>query len=232
MLHLEQQQPEEALEYLRRAEQERPDDAQLQFHIGNTLLALNRHDDAADAFRRSLALRPDDVDTLNNLGNALSGCLRHDEAIACFRQALAIRPDAPPALYNLGRALLALDRLEEAAESFRAALAVAGPDIEANRLIDLYNSLSRGADPAGRYDEALAVCRSVPASIADAPAVAVERKPHAADASATTPKAGATMSAASWCRSMIRHATARRCWISIRSPASACWCFPSKGAAT
>ncbi len=171
VLHLEEQRPEEALDYLRRAEKERPDEPQLQFHIGNTLLTLKLYDDAAVAFRRSLALRPGDVDTLNNLGNALSGGLRHVEAIACFRQALAIRPDAPPALYNLGRALLALDRLEEAAENFRAALASAGPDIEASRLIDLYNSLCEVLIRQCRYDEALAVCRGVPVSIADAPAI-------------------------------------------------------------
>ena len=106
VLHLDQEQPEEALAYLRRAEQGRPDAPQLLFHIGNALLALKLYDDAADAFRHSLALRPGDVDALNNLGNALSGGLRHAEAAACFRQALAIRPDAPQALYNLGRALL------------------------------------------------------------------------------------------------------------------------------
>jgi tetratricopeptide (TPR) repeat protein len=171
VLHLEQGRPGEGLEYLRRAEHERPDEPRLQFHIGNTLLALKLFDEATIAFRRSLALRPGDVDTLNNLGNALSGGLRHDEAIVCFRQALAIRPDAPQVLYNLGRALLTLDRLEEADGSFRAALAFAGPTVEATRLIDLYNSLSEVLIQQGRHDEALAVCRGVPVSIADAPAI-------------------------------------------------------------
>jgi tetratricopeptide (TPR) repeat protein len=171
VLHLDQQQPQEALEYLRRAEQELPGEPQLQFHIGNALLALKRYDEAAEAFRHSLALRPGDVNALNNLGNALSGGLRHAEAVACFRQALAIRPDAPQALYNLGRALLALEQLEAAEQSFRAALAATGSDIEANRLADLYNSLSEVLIQQRRYDDALAVCRSVPESIADAPAV-------------------------------------------------------------
>lgn len=171
VLHLAQGRAEQGLDDLRRAAEEIPDEPQLQFHIGNTLLALKRHDEAAAVFRRSLALRPDDVDTLNNLGNALSGGLRHVEAIACFRQALAVRPNAPPALYNLGRALLALDRLEEAAESFRAALAFAGPDIEASKLIDLHSSLSEVLIQQCRYEEALAFCRGVPASISDAPAI-------------------------------------------------------------
>lgn len=171
VLHLEQGRPGEGLEYLRRAEHERPDEPRLQFHIGNTLLALKLFDEATIAFRRSLALQPGDVDALNNLGNALSGGLRHEQAVDCFRQALAMRPDAPQVLYNLGRALLALDQLEEADESFRAALAFAGPDVEATRLIDLYNSLSEVLIQQGRHDEALAVCRGVPVSIADAPAI-------------------------------------------------------------
>lgn len=171
VLHLDQQRPQEALAYLRRAGQGRPDLPQLLFHIGNALLALKLYDDAADAFRHSLALRPGDADALNNLGNALSGGLRHAEAAACFRQALAICPDAPQALYNLGRALLALDQLEAAEQSFRAALAAADPGIEANRLADLYTSLSEVLVQQRRYDDALAVCRSVPDSIADAPAV-------------------------------------------------------------
>jgi tetratricopeptide (TPR) repeat protein len=171
VVHLEQQRPEEALEYLRRAEKEQPDQAQLQFHIGNALLALQRWDEAETAFRRSLALRPGDVDALNNLGNALSGALRHAEAMDCFRQALAVLPNAPPSLYNLGRALVALDRLEEAVEQFRAAFAFAGADIDASRLIDLHNNLSEAFIRLSRYDEALAVCRGAPASIADAPRI-------------------------------------------------------------
>jgi tetratricopeptide (TPR) repeat protein len=171
VLHLDQQQPQEALDYLRRGERSRPDEPQLWFHIGNALLALKLFDDAAVAFRRSLALRPGDFNGLNNLGNALSGGLRHVEAVACFRQALAIRPDAPQALYNLGRALLASDQLEAAEQSFRAALAAADPGIEASRLIDLYNGLSEVLVEQRRYDDALGVCRCMPASIAGAPAV-------------------------------------------------------------
>ena len=73
VLFLAAEQPAEALDHLRRAEQERPDVAQLQFNIGNALLALKRHQEAVDAFRRALTLQPDNLDVLNNLGNALSG---------------------------------------------------------------------------------------------------------------------------------------------------------------
>jgi tetratricopeptide (TPR) repeat protein len=171
VLHLDAQQPAQALDYLRRAEQVRPTEPQLWFHIGTALLALQRYVEAAAACRRSLDLRPDDVDTLNNLGNALSGAMQHEAAIVCFRQAVALRPDAPASLYNLGRTLAAVDRLEEAAECLRAVLGLIGPDTEARRLIDVYNSLCEVLVQLRRYDEALAVCRAAPASIADAPAI-------------------------------------------------------------
>lgn len=171
VLFLAAEQPAEALDHLRRAEQERPDVAQLQFNIGNALLALKRHQEAVDAFRRALTLQPDNLDVLNNLGNALSGNSRYEEAVACLRQALALRPNSPQPLFNLARALLALDQLEEAADCIDAARAAAGPDIEPSRLIDLYTCLSDVRVRQCRYKEALAICRGVPPEIADAPAV-------------------------------------------------------------
>jgi len=171
VLLLEEQRLDQALESLRRAERVRAGVAQLQFNIGNTLLALKRHAEAADAFGRALVLQPDDPDTLNNLGNALSRDSRYEAAVTCLRRALALRPGSPQPLYNLGRALLGLDRLDEAADCFLAALAIVGPDIEPARLIDLYTSLSDVRVRQCRYEEALAICRGVPAGIADAPGI-------------------------------------------------------------
>lgn len=162
----------DAMSFLRRAERERPDDAQLQFHIGNALLALELYSDAREVFRRSLALRPGDFDALNNLGNALSGEDRQEEAIACFQEALSMRPNAPQPLFNLGRAQLALDQLEQAVASFRAALTAAREGAESDRLLDLHNSLSEALVQQRRYDEALAVCRAAPPSIAQAAGIA------------------------------------------------------------
>jgi tetratricopeptide (TPR) repeat protein len=172
VLCLEQQQPAEALPWLRRAQQVRLNDPQLLFHIGNVRMALGQHAEAQAAYRESLALRPGHFDSLNNLGNALASDLRHAEAVGYFRQAHAQRPGAPQPLYNLGRSLLALERPDEAMESLRAALAQAGPDTESQRLIDLYSCLGDALTRQCRYEEALAVCRAAPAAIADAPALA------------------------------------------------------------
>ncbi|HUN39464.1 MAG TPA: tetratricopeptide repeat-containing glycosyltransferase family protein [Acetobacteraceae bacterium] len=171
VLFLEEQRPADALDHLRRASQTRADVAQLQFNIGNALMALKRHGDAAEAFCHALALRPDDPDTLNNLGNALLGDSRYQEAEACLRRTLALRPGSAKPLYNLGRALVSLDQLEDAAACFQEALAAAGSDLEERRLIDLYVNLCDVRVRQGRYEEALAICRGVPQSIAHAPAI-------------------------------------------------------------
>lgn len=168
---LEQQQPADALEHLQRAARQRADVAQLHFNIGNALLALKRHREAAATFRRALELRPADPDTLNNLGNALIGDARYHEAEACLRQALAVRPGTAKPLYNLGRALVWLDRLEEAAACFHHALAAVGPEVEDRRLIDLYVNLCDVRVRQCRYQDALAICRNVPPAIAHAPAI-------------------------------------------------------------
>jgi len=171
VLLLAEEKPAEALDFLQRAAEQRADIAQVQFNIGNALLALKRNAEAVDAFRRTLALRPDDPDVLNNLGNALSAGQQYDEALACLHRALALRPAAPQPLYNIARVMLGLDRLEEAAEYLQQALAGAGPDVTQHRLIDIYTSLSDVRVRQCRYDDALAICRGVPAAIADAPAI-------------------------------------------------------------
>ena len=165
----------DAISYLRRAERERPDDAQLRLHIGNGLLGLQLFDAAADAYRRTLELAPDHFDALNNLGNALAGAQRHGEAIDIFVRALRVRAGAPQALYNLGRALAAVDRLEEATHAFRATINAAGANAPPDRLCDVFACLCDALARQARYADALAVCRAVPPSIADAPPIVWNR---------------------------------------------------------
>ena len=149
-----------AVTYLRRAETERPADAQVHYHLGTAFLAQKQYEQAEAEYRSTLALAPGHLDALNNLGNALGGLRRHEEAMDCYRRVLSSKPDSPPAHYNMGRSLAALDRLEEAVTSFRAALAK-GPDAaEATKFADVYASLGEALVELGRYDEALAACRA------------------------------------------------------------------------
>jgi tetratricopeptide (TPR) repeat protein len=158
---LDRSQLTDAVDYLRRAEAERPDIAQVQYHLGSALLGLKQYEDAEPKLRRALVLRPGYSHAFNNLGNALAGMGRHEDAIGCFRQALVGRVNTEAVHYNLGRSLAALDRLEEAVVSFRNALADASNDSERDRLADIHASLGEALLDLGQYDEALASCEAL-----------------------------------------------------------------------
>ncbi len=151
----------DAAAWLRRAAAERPNEPQVQYHLGNALLGLKLFDAAEAAFRSALRVVPGHFDALNNLGNALAGAGRHAQAADCFRQALAERPNTAPSLYNLARALAAQGRHAEAATQFRAALDYGG-DAPPDRLADVVAGLCHAFIDQERYEAALAACRDVP----------------------------------------------------------------------
>ena len=59
---------DDALAEYQRAATLSPSDAEIQFNLGNVLLAQGHRDAAADAYRDSLTLRPDFVGAQTNLG--------------------------------------------------------------------------------------------------------------------------------------------------------------------
>ena len=111
--------------------------------------------------RQSVAGRSDDAGTLNNLGNVLIGLGRHAEALLCFQRVLGMAPFHAAAHYNMGRSLAALDRPEEAVASFQASLANSPADIGPDRLADIHAGFGQALADLGRYDEAIAACRTI-----------------------------------------------------------------------
>ncbi|HEY3179799.1 MAG TPA: DUF5672 family protein [Casimicrobiaceae bacterium] len=99
--------PVDALPFLERAAQLRPDEAEFHNNLGLVLVDLDRHDEAIDAYRRALSRDSVHVTAWNNLGLALTGCNRLLEAIAALRKAIALRPNFGEAHWNLALALLA-----------------------------------------------------------------------------------------------------------------------------
>ena len=94
------------------------------FGLGDLLLSLGRHSEAADAFEKVLRVRPDSVDALNGLGMALSGGGRHAEAISHFRRAAEIRPDSATTRVNWGLALARRGDGLGAMQQYRRALEI------------------------------------------------------------------------------------------------------------
>lgn len=82
---------------------EDPDDPQVHLHLGSTLLALGRPDEAQRALERCLALDPRNERGLAELGRLHAMANRLDQAIASLEKAVAINPEfAEPHYYLAG----------------------------------------------------------------------------------------------------------------------------------
>src|SRR6267378_207619 len=114
---------------LTRAAQADPQMADVWALRGNTLIALERLDDALASFDHALKAKPGFLGVLYNRAKLLRDMGRNDEALAGYDQVLAIDPNFREALNNRGNILMTLGRHAEAAESF-ARLARADPNFE------------------------------------------------------------------------------------------------------
>ena len=84
-----------ALGWLERARDARPQDADQYVHLGYSQLHLGRPRAAEKSFRRSIALRPLGAGARYALGVALEAQERLPEALEAFEQELAMQPDEP-----------------------------------------------------------------------------------------------------------------------------------------
>jgi tetratricopeptide (TPR) repeat protein len=94
----------EAIPYLERARQLKPDDAALASELGNAYLGLDRTSDAMRAWRDAVRLNPQLEDTWFMLGIALAAGGNFNEARQAFAEVLRINParkDAAMALQRL-----------------------------------------------------------------------------------------------------------------------------------
>src|SRR3982075_878249 len=96
---------------------------------GNTLIALERLDDALASFDHALKAKPDFLGVLYNRAKLLRDMGRNDEALAGYDQVLAIDPNFREALNNRGNILMTLGRHAEAADSL-ARLPRAAPQFQ------------------------------------------------------------------------------------------------------
>lgn len=120
--------------------------------LGETLLKLNRLEDAEKVLRQALILKSDYAATYNNLGIVLHNLGRLTEAEKAYRHAVTLQSDFAMAHNNLGAALQNLGRLDEAEREHRRAMALR-PDFA-----EAYNNLGSTLKELGRLDEARNAC--------------------------------------------------------------------------
>jgi len=126
------------------------------FNLGNTLLGLERPDEAMACYQQALQIKPDYADAHNNLGYTFRKLGRLPEAEASCRQALRINPNCAEAHNNLGITLGEQGRADAAEMSYRRALQIKPDYIEAyNNLGMTLNELGRADDAEASYQRAL-----------------------------------------------------------------------------
>ncbi len=162
---LECGQPQEALDWLRRATAVAPGNAVCHISLGQALTAQGRLEEAIDANRRATELAPDQVEAWFALGIALQSAGRAMEAVGAYERVLELHPRHADACNNLGSALDQSGELEKAIDVYRQVL-----ELEPERAATL-NNLGSALSRCGRLEEAIDVCRR-----------AIERQPNFAAA--------------------------------------------------
>ncbi|MCP3440327.1 tetratricopeptide repeat protein [Bradyrhizobium sp. CCGUVB14] len=116
---------DDALTFLDRSIQAKPDHAP-SFHMRALVLkSLKRLDEARADNMRAIELDPTNADTHGNLGNVLQALGRHDQAVLSFDRALAMAPHIARTITNRAASLVELRRLDQAKTEYERSLAIA-----------------------------------------------------------------------------------------------------------
>jgi len=115
--------PQQAIDAMRLALAQRPQDAVYHNTMGALLGSAGYFDAAIAALRRCCELQPDLAIAWFNLGVMLTRCVRNDEAVVTLQRAVALAPDHMAARALLGDMLRTRGDAEETAAEYRKVLA-------------------------------------------------------------------------------------------------------------
>lgn len=126
-----------------------PDSAEAWLARGNTLRALQRHNDALAAYNQALEKNPNLAEVWVGRGSAMRALKRSNESLAAYDTALALQPDLAEAWLCRGNLLNELKRHEEGCAAYEKALEVKPQCVEA------WAGLGNGYAELARWDEAI-----------------------------------------------------------------------------
>lgn len=126
------------------------------FRQGNSLMAQNRHEEAAKCYLRLLALRPLCYEAHLNLGNTFFSRGRLQEALSHYRQAAKIFPACVEAYFNAGNTLCREENFDGAIKEYDEAIRLK-PDYIAAHLgrAAAFNLAGKKREAADAYARAL-----------------------------------------------------------------------------
>lgn len=100
----------------------RPDDAAVQFHLGNVLYDLGQLDAAITAYRRAIEIDGQLLGAHVNLGSALDEMGKLEDALVAYEAALAVDDSDARLLCNIGGVYFQKRRVDQALDYFQRAL--------------------------------------------------------------------------------------------------------------
>lgn len=116
-------QHQQAIEAMRRALAQRPQDALYHNTLGTVLGTAGDFDAAIASLRRTCELQPGLALAWYNLGVLLTKCVRNDEAVVALQRAVTLAPDHMAARALLGDMLRTSGQIDEAIAEYRKVLA-------------------------------------------------------------------------------------------------------------
>ncbi|HOE10984.1 MAG TPA: tetratricopeptide repeat protein [bacterium] len=148
----------EALPFLEKAVQKKPDYAEAYANIGVCKQSLGRYAQAIESYNRAIRIDPDLADVYYNLGVLYGNLGRYTAEIEAYKQAIRIEPDDALIYCNLGVAYGNLGRDGEAIHAFKQAIRINPMYAEAYCNLGVsYTKLGQYTEAIGYYKQAIRI---------------------------------------------------------------------------
>ncbi|MHC4239824.1 MAG: tetratricopeptide repeat protein [Planctomycetota bacterium] len=128
-----------------------PNAASVHMNLANTVLKMERHDEAIKHYKEAIKIRPDYVEAYYNLGIALCSAKKHAEAVEAYYAVLRLRKNHRKVLFRLADALAKNGQLDEAISYYDEALEQAPNNVE------VLNNFALALVKKGTIDEAVKI---------------------------------------------------------------------------